>query len=287
MSNKKEKINIPNEFYGLTKKQVLDTCLVTEFPGSEKWPADHPIWNCNVAGMPTPKEAWKDINCLKAAVDNLFWILEKSVNVGPVFYPDFAARIKKGFEEGGVRLCRCVLTRFTVAKIAPKVTALMPSVFEKIITESNIDLSSGVYCPMAGFGGIIEGCKRWFKKHKLEPLYEAYDINPNFCKYYGWAQRNALAQVIKTDKVVVVCPPFGTKTERWEGTPEEMYYDFHDWCKLLKKHIIAPDYIMIGPEIYDEIPLYKSGKQRSGLFRKKIGIQYYPEYSTGNCKKGK
>lgn len=271
---------VPDKFYGLTNKQVFDICRSSPFPGSEKWPADHPIWNCNVAGFLTPKAAWKDEKCLHAAVDNLFWILDKSVNTGPKFYPEFAARIEKGFREGGVDLCRRVLIRFTVAKIAPKVTALRPTTFEQIIAESGIDISGGVYCPMAGFGGIVEGCKSWFRKRGLEPVYEAYDINPNFCKYYGWTQRDALAQVVTTDKIVVACPPFGTKTERWEGTPEEMYYDFHDWCKLLKRQIKAPNYVLIGPETYDEIPTYKSGKQRGGLFRKKIGIQYYHEYSV-------
>lgn len=272
--------DIPNEFYGLTRQQVLDVCKSTPFPGMKKWPADHPIWNCNVAGYMTPREAWKNEKMLMMAIDNLFWILNKSVNIGPVFYPEFAADIEKAFKEGGVALCRKVLTRFTVAKIAPKVTALRAATFEQIIEQSKIDISCGVYCPMAGFGGIIEGCKRWFEKRSLQPVYEAYDINPNFCKYYGWHQRDALAQTIETGKVVVACPPFGTKTERWEGTPDDMYYDFHDWCKLLKEHIIAPNYIFIGPETYDVVPTYKSGKQRAGLFRKKIGIQYYPEYST-------
>lgn len=282
MDNRRK--DIPDEFFGLTRKQVFDICKSTPFPGTKKWPADHPIWNCNVAGYMTPKAAWKDDNMLIAAIDNMFWILNKSVNIGPVFYPEFAADYEKAFKEGGVELCRRVITRFTVAKIAPKVTALRAATFEQIIEQSGVDISKGVYCPMAGFGGIIEGCKRWFTDRGLEPVYEAYDINPNFCKYYGWHQRDALAQVVETDKIVVACPPFGTKTERWEGTPDNMYYDFHDWCKLLKEHIKAPDYIFIGPETYDAVPTYKSGKQRSGLFRKKIGIQYYPEYSCGIAK---
>ena len=223
----------------------------------------------------TPKAAWKDEKMLVAAINNLFWILNKSVNIGPVFYPDFAADIEKAFKEGGVALCRKVLTRFTVAKLAPKVTALRAATFEQIIEQSGIDISRGVYCPMAGFGGIIEGCIRWFEDHGLEPAYEAYDINPNFCNYYGWKQRDALAQVVTTDKIVVACPPFGTKTERWEGTPDCMYYDFHDWCKLLKEHIIAPNYIFIGSETYDVVPTYKSGKTRTGLFRKKTSVQYH------------
>ena len=88
-----------------------------------------------------------------------------------------------------------------------------------------------------------------------------------------------LAQKITTDKVVVACPPFGNKTERWAGTPDDMYYDFHDWCKLIKEYIIAPNYILIGPELKG-VSKYASGIIPSGLFRKKYGIQWYPEYSN-------
>ncbi len=270
---------VPDEFFGRTKEEVLKICLKFDFPGTEKWPADNPIWDCNIAGFLTPKAAWKDPVYLKKAVDNLFWILNKSIYIGPKFYPEFAASVKRGFEAGGVALCRCVLTRFTVAKIAPKVTALSPTKFVTILDQSGIDIRNGVYCPMAGFGGIIEGCKRWFSKRGLEPLIEAYDINPNFCRYYGWTVRDALAQIVETNKIVVACPPFGKTTERWNGTPEDMYYGFHDWCKLLKQHIKAPNYVFIGPEVHDKVPTYKSGIARHGLFRKKLGIQYYPEYS--------
>ena len=60
----------------------------------------------------------------------MFWILNKSINIGPVFYPEFAADIEKAFKAGGIELCRKILARFTIAKIAPKVTALRASTFE-------------------------------------------------------------------------------------------------------------------------------------------------------------
>jgi hypothetical protein len=281
---KNEKIleDLPKEFFGYTQEQILDICLKTKFPGTEKWEADHPIWDCNVYKKMTPKQAWSDINMLKSAIRNLFKILHKSINVGPKFYPKFAASIEKAFNCGDIEICRCVLNRFTVAKIAPKVTALKPDIFEKIIQESGVDISSGVYCPMAGFGGIIQGAKRWFKKHNLIENIEAYDINDIFCDYYGWSQRDALAQVITTDKIVIACPPFGEKTERWTGTPDNMYYDFHEWCKLLKQHIIAPNYIFIGPEIHNNRPKYETGVERPLLFRNKIGIKLYKEYLNNN-----
>ena len=72
----------------------------------------------------------------------------------------------------------------------------------KIIEESGIDLTQGVYCPMAGFGGIVEGTKEWFKKNNKNINIEAYDINKNFCDWYGWEQRDVLAQHIITEEDV-------------------------------------------------------------------------------------
>ena len=88
--------------------------------------------------------------------------------------------------------------------------------------------------------------------------------------------------MITTDKIVIACPPFGEKTERWTGTPDNMYYDFHEWCKLLKQHIIAPNYIFIGPETHDKKPKYETGVERPLLFRNKIGIKLYKEYLKDN-----
>ena len=178
-------------------------------------------------------------------------------------YLDFISKIIKAKEGNGIELAREILLRFTVAKIAPKVTALQATDFERIIKESKVDIRNGIYCPMAGFGGIVEGAKRYFNKRGINAEIEAYDINEDFCNYFGWERRNLLEQTIKTDKVVVACPPFGKNTERWPGTPDSMYYDFKEWCQLIKKYIIAPNYILIGPEI--------SSKNGCGLFSKKTG----------------
>ena len=272
------------EIFGITKGQCLDLCLTTPFPGTLKWPADNPIWDCNIAKSISPKEGYNRVEYLTKAIDNLYWILNKSINENK--HINFINSQKQKMLTGGVDLVRIILNRFTVAKICPKVTSLMPSKFLEIINQSAIDISCGVYCPMAGFGGIIEGAKRWFKQRGLDysDKIEAYDINPIFCEYYGWIQRDVLAQKIKTDKIVFVCPPFGLKTERWVGTPEDRndefktnYLDFHDWCKLIRKYIDAPNYIFVGPE---ESGIRKNKNIKSGLFTKQFGIRWYPEYSN-------
>ena len=77
------------------------------------------------------------------------------------------------------------------------------STFLSIIDKSKIDISNGIYCPMAGFGGIVRGAEEWFKNHKKEPKIEAYDINPIFCNYFGWIQKDVLSDYVKTDKTVL------------------------------------------------------------------------------------
>ena len=263
--------------FGLSKMDILQKCLISPFPGTEKWPANNPIWDCNLANNISPKEAWNSEEYLLKAINNLFYIVNKSINENK--YENFIRRIQRAFYKNDIDLLREILNRFTIAKIAPKVTALMPSAFERILEESKIDISNGIYCPMAGFGGIIEGAKKVLKnKYNIdnpEKLIEAFDINPYFCKYYGWIQKDLLSDYVKTNKIVFVCPPFGEKTERWKGTPDNMYYSFEEWVSLIKEHIKAPNYIFVGPEIGNLKPNIKCG-----LFSKKYGIQWYPEYSN-------
>lgn len=244
------------KIFSMSKDELLQLCKETPFPGTEKWPADHPIWDCHLYKKLSPKDAWNDETCLSKAIDNLFTMIRK--------YPSFMEKINK-HQDDNLALCRDVLTRFTVAKIAPKVTALQESVFLKNVDKDEV--KNGVYCPMAGFGGIIRASKQ------LCQDVEAYDINQDFCDYYGWTKRDVLSDVIITDKTVIACPPFGDKTEVWPGTPEENYYSFDKWCLLIKEHIKAPKYIFFGPET-------NSDKNRTALFRKKYGIKRYRELET-------
>lgn len=264
------------EFYNieLNEKIIFEKCFGKAFPGTIKWPANHPIWDSFLPGKVSPKEAWNDEKLFKRAIKNMIDTITKSVMEGK--YKSFVnkhinALIKIDFDD---EILRLILNRFTIAKIAPKVTALDENDLLKIINEAGLDMSSGVYCPMAGFGGIVRAAERWSNEHNLPANIEAYDINESFCKWYGWTQRDVLAQVVHTDKTVVVCPPFGKKYEHWKGTPDEMSdIDFIDWVKLIKEHVIAPNYIFIGPETGE-------GKNKCGLFKRKLGISLYIENDT-------
>lgn len=270
--------------FGRSNFEIFDKCYGEPFPGTDKFEPNHPIWDCHCYKKKSPKEAWSDPDLLDKAIDNLFWICHKGIEENKD--NKLLERVENAFNEGGIKLQREVLLRFTIARIAPKVTALMPSVFDRILEESKIDISNGIYCPMAGFGGIIEGARRYYKKHNINAEIEAYDINPTFCKYFGWTQRDVLSQKIETDKVVFVCPPFGLKTELWKDTPIDRddeyktnYLEFKDWVKEIKEHVEAPNYIFVGPEIGRKRTEQNSNIQCS-LFGKKYGIQWYPEYSV-------
>ena len=270
---------------GVSYKEIVKWAMKQPFPGNSKWEAKNPIWDSYLPGCKSPREAWKDKELLTAAVQNMFWIVNKDLE-GEHRYADFDEDHINNMHERNERFAQQILARFTIAKIAPKVTALRASDMLKILEESNIDISNGVYAPMAGFGGIIEAAKRWGKKHKIKDFdekIEAYDINQNFCDYYGWTQRDMLAQVVKTKKTCIVCPPFGKAYEHWDGTPDRMSdITFIEWYNLIKKYVKAPNYIIIGPEIdYTGTGRNKGydadGNSRNGLFTKTVGIMQWED----------
>lgn len=289
-----------NHNYMITEEQLISWCLKNDFPGNKKWKSNHPIWKCYVPGQPSPYDAWYDEKYIRKAVKNMFWMLNKNINENKDerFVKRYINALNSCVIENGEivdsddRLLEIVLSRFTIAKIASKVTAISPSDCIKIFDESNVDLSkyNGIYVPMAGFGGIVEGYKRWVKKNdsinyneKISNI-ESYDINKSFCDWYGWCQRDMLESIVETDKVCIVCPPFGKNYEHWVDNSENGISQnvinnmaditFIEWYKLIKKHVKAPDYIIIGPE------LSSNGKDVSkygNLFKKRVGIQLWTD----------
>ena len=286
--------------YIITEEQLVKWCLKNHFPGNSKWEDKHPIWKCFVPGQLSPYDAWYNENCIRKAVKNMFWILKKNINENKD--NSFIKRhldalnscvIKDGNIIGSdKKLLELVLARFTIAKIASKVTAISPSDCVKIFDESGIDLTkyNGIYVPMSGFGGIVEGYKRWLKKNKSinydDKNYkiEAYDINKSFCDWYGWTQRDMLESIVETDKVCIVCPPFGKKYEHWvdcseDGISQDIIDNmaditFIEWYGLIKKHVKAPAYIIIGPELSSN---GRDVNKCSNLFKKRVGIQLWTD----------
>ena len=283
--------------YKITESQLVDWCLNNPFPGNNKWAADHPIWKCYVPGQTSPYDAWYDGKYIAKAVKNMFRTLDRCINESreDSFVKRHLRAINSCVIENNKiissdrRLLELVLARFTIAKIASKVTAISSKDCIKIFDESGIDLSkyNGIYVPMAGFGGIIDGYKRWLKNNdsidKISNI-EAYDINKSFCDWYGWTQRDMLESIIETDKVCIVCPPFGKNYEHWvdsseDGISQDIIDDMADitfikWYELIKKHVKAPAYIIIGPELSSNgRDINKCGN----LFKKRVGIQLWTD----------
>ena len=259
------------EFNDYFHEMVFKYCMVAPFPGTSKWRYDHPIWNCYVGKYHSPIYAWNDPYFMKEAVDNWFYMHQKDSKVERAYIKELmTCKIENNLiRKSSQRFLELILNRLTIAKIAPKVTAISDKTVKKIIDESGVDISNGVYVPMAGFGGIPSGVKLWSKEHSKNVECECYDINPLFCEWYGWSERDMLKQKVKTDKVVICCPPFGKDYEHWNGTPKKMSnIDFKNWYRLIKEYIDAPEYIIIGPEIGKK-------NEKTGLFAKSTGVMLW------------
>ena len=267
-------------FENYITEKIVDYCLTQELPGNGKWPANHPIWDCNVGSKVSPRFAWSDRNYLEKAVKNIFYMLPKDEKFRIRHIKELlnCQMLNNRIVYASQKLLQMIQDRFTIAKIAPKVTAISEYSVKKIIDESGIDISNGVYLPMAGFGGIYRAVKSYG-----DIDVETYDINEKFCHWYGWKQRDMLTQKVVTDKVCICCPPFGKKYEHWDGTPDEMSdIDFKEWYKLIKQYVIASEYIIIGPEIDktgtgSNKGVDKDGKKQSGLFTKTVGIMRWTD----------
>lgn len=267
-------------FENYITEKIVDYCLTQDLPGNGKWPSNHPIWDCNVGNKVSPRFAWSDRNYLEKAVKNIFYMLPKDEKFKIRHIKELlnCQMLDNGIVYASQKLLQMIQDRFTIAKIAPKVTAISEYSVKKIIDESGIDISNGVYLPMAGFGGIYRAVKSYG-----DIDVETYDINEKFCHWYGWKQRDMLTQKVVTDKVCICCPPFGKKYEHWDGTPNEMSdINFKEWYKLIKKYVIAPEYIIIGPEIDktgtgSNKGVDKDGKKQSGLFTKTVGIMRWTD----------
>lgn len=253
--------------------QIINYCLSQPFPGTSKWVAEHPIWNCNVGNRPSPMEAWSDETCITKAVRNVFNISHREDKVRRTFVREMmTCKVHNNqILKSSQRFLELILNRFTIAKIASKVTAISEKTVYDIIEESGIDISNGVYVPMSGFGGIVRGSKQWGYDNNIDVECECYDINPNLCAWYGWTEKDMLQDTVVTDKVCICCPPFGKDYEHWKGTPRDMSnIPFKEWYRLIKKHVIAPHYIIIGPEI--------GGKnKKTGLFTKSTGVMVWTD----------
>ena len=174
-------------FENYITEKIVDYCLTQELPGNGKWPANHPIWDCNVGSKVSPRFAWSDRNYLEKAVKNIFYMLPKDEKFRIRHIKELlnCQMLDNRIVYASQKLLQMIQDRFTIAKIAPKVTAISEYSVKKIIDESGIDISNGVYLPMAGFGGIYRAVNSYG-----DIDVETYDINEKFCHWYGWKAKD-------------------------------------------------------------------------------------------------
>ena len=73
---KEESLAWKQSLKGITADKLTDWAMEQPFPGSNTWPPKHPIWDSFLPGMKSPRDAWKDSELVKCAVQNMFWIIK-------------------------------------------------------------------------------------------------------------------------------------------------------------------------------------------------------------------
>jgi hypothetical protein len=221
---------------------------------SRRFPVDDELElfrnNCWVGGRKSPYEAWHSPSLRLKAEENFAQQLGRGGNL-----------LRKVLS-GRYKMDKLILERFTIAKIAPRVTAMSRTEAKKWLLASGFDLSKGVYDPCGGFGGRRVACG------ELGVEYEGYDVNPELIRLVGHSYRDLITMSpIDTDRVVFTSPPWNDK-ECWPGSNGSIT-EVHEkewWYELIQKKIRAPHYILVnGAENEPE--------RASGLFgqrRKKV-----------------
>ena len=243
-SNTTQKYNQCKDMVGFVPTSLswlYEECLVGDFPESD--PRLQYVFKCSRRGSVSPWEAWYNPRYLAYAIKNLWDRFE--ANDEPV--------IKRFMKSDTIEKKWMVLSRFTIAKIAPCVTEFKPNEMKNILNTYNV---TSVYDPFSGLGGRAEGARQ------LGIPYEGYDINQNCIDYsealypetVGMSRiRNLFDQVIETDRTVVTSPPW-EDAELWPMPDGNDYVlpikPVEWWIQKTIEYVHAPKYIFhIGKEV--------------------------------------
>jgi hypothetical protein len=130
--------------------------------------------------------------------------------------------------------------RFTIAKIAPKVTVGSKHEAKKHLIEaqSRWGKLAGVINPCAGFGGWAAAA------NELQLPVVGRDINPFLIDQFGWEYCDLLTcDPVSTDYIVWCSPPVYDK-ETWGQSIELKSAEW--WYSLIQEKIRAPHYIFVN-----------------------------------------
>lgn len=179
------------------------------------------IWDANVKGKLSPKEAWQNDNLLKKSIQNR------------VIYKDFVDPSR-------------VLTGFSVMKIAPRVSIFSP-MLAKYLIEKYLNQFSEIFDPCSGFGGRLLGTAALNKK------YIGYDINSitieeskNLINFLSLIN----CEVFNTDSLkssgefecLFTCPPYSEK-ERWNQNIQNLSAE--EWITYCLKAFRCKKYLFV------------------------------------------
>ena len=182
--------------------------LITEFRSKE----------CHVGKMKNPWEGFNDPILRFKAEENL----AKELGYGG----NLLKRLLNGKP-----INEMIVDRFTIAKIAPKISRKS---YREIISEiknSGLNYSNGIICPCAGFGGVKQAAK------ELGLSFEGYDLNEFLCKYFKYEQRDLLnSNPIITDKLCWASPPHEDKETWGDSIPIETK---EWWYNKVQENIIS------------------------------------------------
>jgi hypothetical protein len=186
---------------------------------------------CFIGNKKSPYDAWYDPILRFKAEENL------AQQIG------FGGLCLKKVLQNRYRIIDEIIERFTIAKIAPRVTSMSASQCQSLFKDYIPLLQqNGIYDPCGGFGGR----KEFAQRNNIE--YESYDVNPELIRLVGHHFQDLITMnTIKTSKIVLTSPPWNDK-EVWPGSNGSIT-EIHEkewWYNLIMTKIKASGYIFVN-----------------------------------------
>ncbi|MDR2458397.1 MAG: hypothetical protein LBD41_08020 [Clostridiales Family XIII bacterium] len=201
-------------------------------PGNWKWPILNKIEEfkskeCHVGKLKNPWEGFNDPFLKFKAEENL---------AKYITWPNMFEK----FLKFGADIM--LYERFTIAKIAPKVTEGPKSDGFKHFRHALKELKwniKGVYNPCAGFGNALIAAKNMGFETR------GADVNPKLIEFFGWEYRDVLKEkiILPEDWIVWTSPPVLDK-ETWGQNIEIKPMNW--WYDKIQENVTASHYIFVN-----------------------------------------
>ena len=181
------------------------------------------IWDCNVKGHLSPKQAYETDDLLKSLIQNR------------IIY-------------GNTLSTQDILRGFTSSKIAPRVSAFSPSL-AKYLVEKYLQDASVIFDPFSGFSGRLLGTCASGK------YYIGQDVNINviqesqsILEFHNLSatlhSQDIFQDTPKSYEALFTCPPYSQK-EYWPGAPA-CTNTTDDWITYILNKYSCKKYLIVG-----------------------------------------